>query len=341
MPAPWRVTVFGAGAALAKHTIPLLHAAGCETTAFVRGSAERLPPEVRERVSRVVVGDALHDPDAVREACSGANAVVSMLTPAPWNPRFVKLLTGCTENIVRSVVEETTSSAAGAAAVGAANAAAAAAADDDAASPPPSSSSSSSRGVERLVLIGGAGVMSRSSGAFVTETLPGTAVGKVLPIYGDFFEAHVHNLQLLRDRLPQPPPPGPPGRETSAATEWVMICPGFLRDGGGGGSGSSFDDVRFWHEVNDARFRGLSVTYEDLARLVAQEAGPPTVGRGASEGMTTAGWQFRGGSRVGVESPRGYYSSIPASVLGIVRWQLQRWQEEPAAQAQGGPLPPS
>ena len=47
MPAPWRVTVFGAGAALAKHTIPLLHAAGCETTAFVRGSAERLPPEVR------------------------------------------------------------------------------------------------------------------------------------------------------------------------------------------------------------------------------------------------------------------------------------------------------
>ena len=76
--------------------------------------------------------------------------------------------------------------------------------------------------------------------------------------------------------------------------------------------------------MNDTRLRGLSVTYEDLARLVVQEAGPP------------AGCRFRGGSRVGVESPRAYFRSIPASVLGIVRWQLRRWQAE---REQGEALP--
>ena len=302
--------MFGAGGALAQHTIPLLHAAGYETTAFVRGSADRLPAAVREKVSRVVVGDALRDPDVVREACFGANAVVSMLSPAPSHPRFVELLTGCTENIVRSIAEKTTFSAA------------AAAAADAAASPSPSPSPSSSGGVERLVLIGGAGVMSRSSGAFVTETLPGTAIGKVLPIYGDFFEAHIRNLQLLRDFLPQS---SSPEREAPAVTEWVMICPGFLRNGGGGGStASSFNDARFWHDVNDTRLRGLSVTYEDLAWLVVQEVGPP------------AHCRFRGGARIGMESPRGYFRSIPASVLDIVRWQLQRWKVE---REQGGALP--
>lgn len=36
----------------------------------------------------------------------------------------------------------------------------------------------------RLVVVGGAGVMGRSNGCFVTDTLPGSAVKQLLPIYG-------------------------------------------------------------------------------------------------------------------------------------------------------------
>ena len=85
---PWKVTVFGAGGALGRRVLPLLRKAGCETTAFVRGSADRLPPASRAAVDRVVVGDAFLDREAVQEACADADAVVSMLTPRPPSLRL-------------------------------------------------------------------------------------------------------------------------------------------------------------------------------------------------------------------------------------------------------------
>jgi len=49
---------------------------------------------------------------------------------------------------------------------------------------PCSPSTAHTRSPVRLIVVGGAGVMARSTGAFVTETLPGSAVQRVLPIYG-------------------------------------------------------------------------------------------------------------------------------------------------------------
>lgn len=49
---------------------------------------------------------------------------------------------------------------------------------------PSSSPPAHTRSPVRLIVVGGAGVMARSTGAFVTETLPGSAVQRVLPIYG-------------------------------------------------------------------------------------------------------------------------------------------------------------
>lgn len=61
--------------------------------------------------------------------------------------------------------------------------------DQGLATTPSSPLGNSNRSPMRLVVVGGAGVMARSSGAFVTETLPGSAVQRLLPIYGTTLES--------------------------------------------------------------------------------------------------------------------------------------------------------
>mmetsp|Transcript_16747 Transcript_16747/g.38763 ORF Transcript_16747/g.38763 Transcript_16747/m.38763 type:complete len:225 (+) Transcript_16747:236-910(+) len=164
----------------------------------------------------------------------------------------------------------------------------------------------------RLVVVGGAGVMSRSwplrwdgaaRPAMVTETFPGSFVKTLLPIYGDFFRAHELNLDLL---------------QSSNAVPWTMICPGFLREGG---PSRVSGHVRLWFDVNDERLGGLSATYGDVAALLVQE-----VLHGESRGESR-GAEGRGvGRRVGIESGGPFYlPSLVPSTLSVCRWQIARW----------------
>ena len=118
-------------------------------------SPPRLPPGAEEHL-----GDATNPAD-VAAACEGATVAVSTLTPPPTAPGFADSLvrmTGCVVDGARRTLVD------GAAYGGS--------------------------GKRRIVLTGGAGVMRRSDGAFVTDTLPGSVIKMLLPIYDAFFVAH-------------------------------------------------------------------------------------------------------------------------------------------------------
>lgn len=120
-----------------------------------RSAPPRLPPGAFE-----LLGDATNPTD-VAAACEGATVAVSTLTPPPVAPGFADSLvrmTGCVVDGARRTLV-----------------------DGEAYGGP---------GKRRIVLTGGAGVMRRSDGAFVTDTLPGSIVKLLLPIYDAFFVAH-------------------------------------------------------------------------------------------------------------------------------------------------------
>jgi putative NADH-flavin reductase len=88
----------------------------------------------------VVVGD-VRDADAAEQCCKGADVVVSMLTPLPTDPDFLRLHVECTAAVVAA---------------------------------------SKIGGVKRLVVIGGAGVMERSAKYGHIEEVDLRSKGKAL-----------------------------------------------------------------------------------------------------------------------------------------------------------------
>lgn len=294
------VAVFGGGGSLGLRALPLLRAAGFETRCLIR-SPNKLNAVAASSITQMVAGDVM-DEAACRATVAGAEVVISMLTPPPTHPNFAQIHVAYTKAILK-------------------------AAGHNAEEPLDTSSLGLRREPKspspRLVVVGGAGVMGRSWGArrvdhsdgqpaedrggrlcekegevFVTETLPGSAVRVVLPLYGAFFEAHKRNLSLLRD----------------SGLPWTMLCPGFLRDSPVPGLPSPPGTVRTFIDQNDERFGGLSCTYEDLAAVVVAEAmNQKNSGKG------------RNGRRVGIESSLGYYPSLIPSALRVVKWQLDVW----------------
>ena len=211
-----RIALFGATGRLGQHLLPLLrrHDVSC----LVRGSADRILARGNETRVKVIVGDAC-DPAASQDVVHGADVVISMLTPLPTDHSFIDSHVDLTSTVVRATTIEQARRK-----------------GEDATPSGP-----------RLIVVGGAGVMSRSSGEFVTDTLPGAMVKRVLPIYGSFFEAHKTNLKVLQ----------------SSSLQWTMLCPGFLRDFESTSNSSTSclpDGVRLWKDVNDERLGGLSVT---------------------------------------------------------------------------------
>ena len=80
-----------------------------------------------------------------------------------------------------------------------------------------------------------------------------------------------------------------------------------------------------------APFFSLSCRYRDLATMIAREVqyselissdnttDPSTESTKANDGSHPNGY------RVGLESSKGYWLSLPPSTLRVVQWQLERW----------------
>ncbi|MEW2358853.1 SDR family oxidoreductase [Spirillospora sp. NPDC029432] len=86
-----RITVFGATGGTGVEVVRQALAAGHEVTAVVRDPA-RLPAELRER-AEVVQADVM-DPEAIRPAVAGRDAVISALGPRGRGPTTI-----CTDGI--------------------------------------------------------------------------------------------------------------------------------------------------------------------------------------------------------------------------------------------------
>jgi len=146
-----------------------------------------------------VVGDAL-DPATSEAACAGAHAVLCMLTPLPTAPDFARAHVAATNAVIEATVNAVVPEAWPLLLPAAITGGEKAARSVPGPGPGPGNSRGASHGHQptpsppyreepqqarrRLVVVGGAGVMSRSWGPFVTDSLPGSAVRALLPVKG-------------------------------------------------------------------------------------------------------------------------------------------------------------
>jgi len=254
MSIPQRVAILGAGSRLGKSLLPLLPAAGWpETTLVVRGGSSRIPHADDLNLSVVDV-DVL-DETRLASALAGHDVVLSLLTPPMNDHAFQTKHTALVGAAVRAA------KAAGS--------------------------------VERMVVVGGAGVMSlpplwkrtteindpvamgatestgmagrmgeqRSwapaqdhqrlgKGDLVANTVLSRLGQALVPVYGQYQQAHLTNLHLIAKEF----------------EDHCMICPGFMLDLPAVGGGACRAEAMV--DFNTAPLRGLlglATTFDEVA----------------------------------------------------------------------------
>ena len=200
-------------------------------------------------VNEVIVGDCLHVNDC-KKVCKDVDIVVSTITPSPTSKNFVKELVFGTKNIIEAA---------------------------------------KSAGVKQVIIVGGAGAMSRKDGKFAMDTQPGTFL-RFVPIYHYFSEAHLANLELLK----------------KSGLNYTFFAPGFMWHAG---KKSGDANVKIWVDQNDKMWGGLVCTYEDIGYAIAKE---------------TIENNFIN-KRIGMESSDQYWLSLFKGSLNVASWQLKRW----------------
>jgi putative NADH-flavin reductase len=202
-----------------------------------------------ELVNNVIVGDCSNVNDC-RKVCKDVDIAISTITPPPTSKNFVNELVFGTKNIIEAA---------------------------------------KSSGVERVIIVGGAGGMERSSGKYVMDTLPGTFL-RLVPIYHYFSQAHKQNLELLKE----------------SGLNYTFFAPGFMWHAG---KKSDDKNVEIWVDQNDKMWQGLVCTYEDIGYAIAKEA--------IENNFIN--------KRVGIESSDQYWLSLFKGSLLVANWQLKRW----------------